>query len=297
MADDAHSDHQKNQKMKKLFTFLVISILAIMSLIAQDKPLESIVFSDNAITFAEYPGLSFKISEPYLRYQKWDTEHTGDASFAIALELINNSEQSISAINFSVKLYDNSGGTLFEGTVGAGPMTFEPQEGNVLKPGYQGVYDAFVTRDKSNYGKSGKLEFSIRELKTASASLNDEPVFPVDWLTFEGHDGLEFQLSDPYVLLDDLSGSELFAIAMKFKNSSGNPIKSMYFNVRIFDEIGVLIEQEIQEHNQKYLPEPKNFMDPNFPTDYEGIDKKFFVREKSLFNNFKKIEIDLVKVE
>ena len=283
--------------MKKLFSFLVILILAVISLIAQDKPLESIVFSDDAITFAEYPGLTFKISEPYLRYQKWDTEHTGDASLAIAMELTNNSEQSISAISFSAKLYDISGGTLFEGTVGAGPMTFEPQEGNVLKPGYKGVYDAFITRDKSHYGKSGKLEFSIRELKTASASLNDKPVFPEDWLTFDGHDGLEFQLSKPYVLLDDMSGNELFAIAMKFKNSSGNPIKAMYFNVKIIDEIGVLIEQEIQEHNGKYLPGPKNFMDANFPGDYEGIDKKFFIREKSLFDNFKKIEIDLVRVE
>ena len=108
---------------------------------------------------------------------------------------------------------------------------------------------------------------------------------------------MEFQVSEPYVLLDDMSGSEIFAIAMNFKNNSKKPIKAMYFNVKIFDEIGVFIEQEIQEHNQKYDPPPKNFMDAEFPADYDGIDKKFFSRGMELFDSFKLIKVDLVRVE
>ena len=153
------------------------------------------------------------------------------------------------------------------------------------------------TTPKEYYGKTGKLEFSINEIKIANTSLNDKPVFDDEWLTFEGFKGLEFQVSEPYVLLDDMSGSEIFAIAMNFKNKSEKPVKALYFNVKIFDEIGVFIEQEIQEHNQKYDPPPKNFMDAEFPAGYEGIDKKFFSRDMGLFDSFQLIKIDLVKVE
>lgn len=283
--------------MKNAKFFLLFTFLGCIALYAQDKPRDSIVFNKDETIFSEYPGLKFRISEPYLRYQKWDTQHTGQAWFSLAIELTNNSEQALSALSFKVALYDKSGKKVYEATSGTGPMTFEPQEEKVLKPGYRGVYDAFISRDKSFYKEFGKLEFSLTEIKTASKSLNDQPVFPEDWLSFDGHEGLNFQLSKPYMLLDYLSGDERFAIAIKFKNSSGNPVKFIYFNVKIYDDQGILYENEVQEHNQKYEPSPKNFMDSNFPKDYEGIDKKFYTSEKSLFENFKKIEIELVKVE
>ncbi len=284
--------------MKKFYILSFILILAVMNTTAQEGPPTSPVFNEKAITFAEFPGLEFKISEPYLMYQKWDTEHTGTPSLALACEFTNKSDDNISAIYFIAKLYDNEGGTLFHGTVGMAPMLMEPNPGSVFGPGYKGVATSFISRDQKHYGKTGKLEFSINDLKVASASLNDKPVFSDDWINFEGNAGLEFQLSEPYVLLDDMSGNELFAIAMNFRNLSKKPVKAMYFDVKIFDEIGVMIEQEIQEHNRKYIPEPENFMDPNFPKGYEGIDKKFFIRgDMSLFDSFRSIKIELKSIE
>ena len=283
--------------MEKAKLFLLITFLGCITLNAQDKTRDSIIFSSDETSFSDYPGLTFRISEPYLRYQKWDTEHTGQAWFSLALELTNNSKQALSALNFKVVLYDKSGKKVYEATSTTDPMTFEPKDGKVLKPGYRGVYDAFISRDKSFYKDYGKLDFSFTEIKTASKPLNDQPVFSENWLSFDGHKGLNFQLSKPYTLIDDLSGNERFAIAIKFKNSSGNPVKFIYFNVKIYDDQGPLYENEVQEHNQKYDPPPKKFINPNFPVDYEGIDKKFYTNEKSLFKNFKKIEIEIVKVE
>lgn len=282
--------------MKKLAIVLFL-LLSYFITDAQSKPSDLIVFNGKATTFSEYPGLEFRISEPYLRYQKWDMEHTGQAWFSVALEIVNKSKNSISALAFNVSLFNKADKIAYQGIINAGPMTFEPKDGNVLKPGYTGVYDAFISKDKSFYEKYGKLEFSINEVKTASASLNEELEFTGNWLSFEGFEGLDFMLSKPYIYLNDLSGNELFAIAIKFKNSSGKPVKFIYFDVKIYDDQGVLYENEIQENNQKYNPPPKNFMVENFPIDYEGIDKTFYIKDKSLFKNFKKIEIKLIKVE
>ena len=69
------------------------------------------------------------------------------------------------------------------------------------------------------------------------------------------------------------------------------------FKLNVYDDQGLLYERDVQENNRKYVPSPENFMDPNFPVNYEGVNPKFFSGEMSLFKTFKKIEFELVKVE
>lgn len=283
--------------MKHQLLLISVILFSFMIAKAQDKPRETIVFENKEISFKEHPGLIFRVSEPYLRYEVWDTEHTGTAYCSVALEFENKSDKSISAIYFNVKMYSKDGELAYQGTSGTGPMTFEPKDGNVLKPGYKGIYNAFFNKDKSFYEKYDKLEFTISEVKTASASLVDKPVFSDNWLKFESHQGLEFRLSKPYILLDDLSGNERFAIAMEFKNTSGNPVNRFYFKVKVYDDKGLVSESEKQQHNGLYVPSPVNFMKTEFPDDYVGINKKFYTNEKSFMDKFSKIEIELIKVE
>lgn len=202
-------------------------------------------------------------------------------------------------MDFKVKLLGKKKEVLSEYSAGTGAMTFEPKEGNAMKPGYTGVYDAFVMKDQSMYDKFKKLEFTLTEVKVASAmpDVPTKPIFEDSWLTFPEHPGITVRLSKPYLRLDDLSGEEYFTIAMEFKNESGKPVKFMYFNVTIHDDQGPLYESEIQEHNQKYDPGPERFTEESFPVGYSGIDYRFYVQEKSLFKNFKKIEVVLTKVE
>ncbi len=276
-----------------LIVTLTIGPIALLS--AEDAPREEIEFEEQAIEFDDFPGIVLRLSKPFIRYQKWDVAHTGDSWFSIALELTNNTDEFISAISFSTKLYNDGGDIVSQSTSGAGPMTFEPQDGDVLKPGYQGVYDAFISRESEFYTEFGKLEFEITEVKTASVS--DGPEFLSDWLSFEEYPGLEFQTSEPYRYLDDLSGDERFAIALKFKNNSESSVRHINFFVRIFDEIGPLYEREIQEHNQKYDPGPESFFASDFEAGYEGINRSFYTYELSLFDVFEKIEILLISVE
>lgn len=105
----------------------------------QEEPLESIVFKGEEFILPGYPGLYFRVSEPYLRYNEWDTQHTGASWFSIALEFTNRSDQNISAITFRVKLLNKNGDIAWDGTSGTGPMTFKPEEMDFLKPGYTGV--------------------------------------------------------------------------------------------------------------------------------------------------------------
>lgn len=279
--------------MKPQLLLLTAVLLSSTAIYAQDNVSDAIVFKGKEITFKEHPGLVFRLSEPYLRYQPWDKAHTGDATCSVALEVANNSEDNISGIDFFTKVFDKKKKVVWEGTNGIGP---QPGEGMVIKPGGKSINDAFVNKDKAFCSEYGKVEFRITEVKTASASLTDKPVFPEEWLSFDGHAGLEFRLSKPYIWLDDLSGNERFAIAMEFKNS-GDPVKFVYFNVKVYDDQGVFFEGEKQEHNGRYLPSPRNFMDPKFPANYTGINKNFYTAEKSFLDKFKKIEIDIAKVE
>lgn len=284
--------------MKNLAWFsIMLMLFSVIPAGAQQKTLDSAVFNKEEIKFADHPGLIFRLSKPYMRYQEWDKQHTGEPNFAIALEFTNRSEQNIAAISFIVKLYDKKGKIISEYTCSTSPMTIQPKDGSVLKPGYRGVDIYFVSKDKSFFGQFDKLDFKITEVKTASASMNDKPVFEDAWLTFKDYPGISVRLSKPYSFLDDLSGSERFAIAMEFKNEFKKPLKFMYFFTRIFDDQGPLYEQEIQEHNQKYDPPPVNPMNENFPDGYTGIDRTFYTSETSLFKIFKKIEIELIKIE
>lgn len=276
---------------------IAISILPVTVLGAEDTQLETIEFTEDVVGFKDFPDILLRLSKPYLRYQKWDSEHTGDSWFSIALELTNNTDQFISAINIITRLYDTNDILVSESTNSTGPMTFEPQDGDVLKPGYQGVYDAFITKDSGFYGQFGRMELEITEVKTASKAVMDSPVFSGNLLSYEEYPGLEFQLSEPYRFLDDLSGEERFAIAMKFRNGTEKPVQFLNFFVRVFDNIGPLYELERQEHNQKYDPAPKNFFATDFPAGYEGINMSFFTDELSFFDVYSKIEIILMSVD
>ncbi len=289
----------KNHSVMTLKRFILaiwLVILPFATTAAQQIPGEIIEFGKD-FGFPEYPDLTFRVSAPFFRFQKWDTGHTGSSWFSIALELTNNSEQSISAINFITRIYDTGGTLISESTVGTGPMTFEPQEGNTLEPGYKGVYDGFITKERDLYKSFGRMEFEITEIKTVSRTVGNTPVFSGEWLNFDEYPGLEFQLSEPYLSFDDLSGSELFVIAMKFKNNSGKPVTSMNFFVRIFDEIGPLYEKEARQESQFYDPPPGNSGSTEFPDGYEGINRSFYTNEASLFDIFTMADIILISTE
>jgi hypothetical protein len=276
--------------------FLFISLT---SLLAQDKPPLTPSFSGETVIFSEYPGIAFRLSNPFLRYQPWDIERTGSADFAIAIELTNKTDKYISALTFSVTVYNTSGKAVYQASVGSGPFTFAPNAGTTLPPGYVGVYDAFITRDKGFFNDFGRVDFKIMELKTASASLTAQVVFDDQPITFKDFPGLEFYVSKPYAYLDSMSGDELFAIALKFVNSSKTRIQALYFDATIFDDKGqVDQQQDIQEHNQRMSPPVMNYGDPYFPDNYTGIDKAFFTRaDLSLLKTIKRVEIKLIKVE
>lgn len=224
-------------------------------------------------------------------------QHTGQPNFTVALEFTNRSETNITAIDFLVKLYDKKGQILSEYTCSTSPMTLSPKDGDVLKPGYKGTDVFFVSKDKSMQQSYGKLDFKITEVHKASAdAMNDKPVFESPWQTFADYPGLSCRLSKPYLMIDQLSGNEMFAIAMEFKNESKNKIRFVYYNAVIYDDQGPLYENERQEFGDKYDPRPAG-MDADFPTDYSGVNRAFYINEKSLFKSFKKIEITLTKVE
>ncbi len=287
--------HSLMTSKRLILTILLVSLSFIPSA-AQQVPGETIKFGGD-FELPEYPGLVFRVSNPFFRFHKWDTEHTGSSWFSIALELTNNSEQSISAINFITRIYGSEGSLISEGTVGTGPMTFEPQDGNTLEPGYKGVYDGFITKDRDFYNSFGRMEFEIDEIKTVSSTVGNTPVFSSEWLSFDEYPGLEFQLSEPYLSLDDLSGTELFVIALKFKNNSGKPVTFMNFFVRVFDEIGPLYEMETQQQTQFFDPPPGNPGSTVFPAGYEGINWAFYSNEASLFDIFTMADIILISIE
>jgi hypothetical protein len=279
-----------------LLLFLPLCLFIPSTIQAQGKPLEKVVFKGEESILPGYDGLYFRLSEPFLKFREWDTEHTGASRFSIALEFTNRSEQNISAITFKVKLFSKAGDVAWEGTSGTGPLTFKPEAVNVLEPGYRGVYDGFITQDKSFFQDFGKMEFEIMEISTVGSITLEGPMFPDEWTQFKGFRNLKFKWSDPYIYVDNLSGDERFGIALKFKNESGETLRHMYFHVRVTDMQGQVHEADIQEHNRKYDPPPEFFMDASFPSDYEGVDYHFYSREKSFVDEFNKIDVSLVSV-
>jgi len=278
--------------MKKMMLAAIVLCFGLCDLQAQSKDATAIVFEKKEITFAEHPGLVFRVSKPYLSVP-W----TGATpSFALALEFTNGSDKDISAMGFFVTLFDKAGKKAVQMTAGAGPMTFEPKDGNVLKKGYKGVSRVFITRDKSFMDQYGKIEIQLTEVTTPSMAGPREPVWGDNWLMFKDFPGLSCRLSQPYGMVDALSGEERFAIAIEFKNESKKNVGLVYYSVVIYDDQGPLYENEIQEFGDKYDPRPRG-MDALFPDGYIGINRTFYTQDMSLFKSFKKIDVNLIKVE
>lgn len=248
-------------------------------------------FAKPPLTFEKYKGLEFRLSEPYLSYPNGSS----DPDFAIALEIRNNSNDEITNLAFRVKLFDKQGNVISESLSNCGPLTFLPAKGKTIPIGYTGVYERFKTKDKSLMDTFGKIEIVLVEIEIAQKDTYDKPVFDPEWKTFEGFKGLEFRLSKPYKYLDDLSGQTLFAIAIEFKNKTGKAVKFLNFNQKVYDDQGLLVDREVQNHNMMYQPCDVRF--ENFPSGYSGINMKFYATDPEFFKKFQKIEYQLVTVE
>ncbi|HUX96892.1 MAG TPA: hypothetical protein VMV47_14250 [Bacteroidales bacterium] len=239
------------------------------------------------LTFDKFKGLEFRLSEPFLS--------GNDPGFTIALELKNKTADDLTRLTFRVKLFDKQGKVVSESMNNCGPLTFLPASGKTIPPGYTGVYERFSTRDKNFMETFGKIEIELIEIETAPKGMYDKPVFDPDWQTFEAFKGLEFRLSKPFKYLDDLSGNTYFAIAIEFKNRSRKAIKFLNFSQKVYDDQGLLVDREVQNHNQMY--EPYEIRDEKFPAAYSGINKKFYINDLKFFEKFQKIEYTLVSVE
>ena len=249
-------------------------------------------FAKPAITFPKYSGLEFRLSEPFLSSPNLGTE----ANFAIALELKNNSKDNITSMSFRVKLYDKQGKVISESMNYCGPLTFEPSKGKTIPQGYVGVYERFCREDKSFMDTFGKVEIELTEVQIAPSGVYEKPVFDPEWKTFEKFKGLQFRLSKPFLWLDDLSGKTNFSIAIEFKNGSNKPIKFLNFSQKVYDDQGMLVDREVQNHNMMY--EPFSGSDQKFPAGYSGVNKKFYINDNlNFFKKFQKIEYELISVE
>jgi len=244
-------------------------------------------FVKPALAFDKFKGLEFRLSEPFLS--------GNDPGFTIALELKNKSADDLTRLTFRVKLFDKQGKVVSESMNNCGPLTFLPASGKTIPPGYTGVYERFSTRDKSFMETFGKIEIELIEIETAPKGMYDKPVFDPDWQTFEAFKGLEFRLSKPFKYLDDLSGNTYFAIAIEFKNKSRKAIKFLNFSQKVYDDQGLLVDREVQNHNQMY--EPFEIRDEKFPAGYSGINKKFYINDLGFFEKFRKIEFFLQSVD
>lgn len=250
------------------------------------------VFVKPALTFDKYPGLEFRLSEPFLSSPNPGAE----ANFAIALELKNNSKDDITSMSFRVKLYDKQGNIKSQSMNQCGPLTFIPSQGKTIPQGYIGVYERFCREDKSFMDTFGKVEIELTEVLTAPSGVFDKPVFDPGWQTFEKFKGLQFRLSKPFLWLDDLSGKTFFSIAIEFKNGSNKPIKFLNFTQKVYDDQGLLVDREVQNHNMMY--EPFSGSDEKFPAGYSGVNKTFYIYDNlNFFKKFQKIEYELISVE
>lgn len=257
---------------------------------------EEIVFNGEPITFKDHPGVKFWLSEPYKRYNKWDTQKTGDARLSVALKIENKSGKTIAKIYPNIKSYDMDGNVIKQSSGGTSPELFEPNPGNTIPDGYVGVFDSFFNADLSMAGECAKVDFTLNELGYASASATSNPIFSSEWVEFEKYTGYKFRLSEPFIFVDDLSGNNTFGIALEFKNTSGKEVRFFHFQIKVYDDQGILFDEERQNHPHLFDPSI-HFAKDNFPSDYQGINKKFYVNEESFIKVFKKIEFNLNSVE
>jgi len=239
------------------------------------------------ITFDKFKGLEFRLSEPFLSGT--------DPEFTIALELKNNSEGELTRLTFRVKLYDKQGKVVSESMNYCGPLTFLPESGKTIPKGYTGVYERFCSKDKSFMDSFGKIEIELTEIEIAPKGMYDKPVFDNEWQTFEQFKGLEFRLSKPYQYLEAMSGNTLFAIAIEFKNKTKKAVNFLNFSQKVYDDQGLLVDREVQNHNQMY--EPWEFKDQKFPAGYSGINMKFYINDLNFANKYQKLEYQLISVD
>ena len=244
-------------------------------------------FTKPVITFGKFPGLEFRLSEPYV---------SGISQlFAIALELKNHSGDELTSLTFRVKLFDKLGKMISESLNSCGPLTFLPASGKTIPPVYTGVYDKFCTMEKGTADSFGRIEIELTEIETAPKGLYDNPVFESERTVFDGFPGLEFRISKPFQYLDALSGQTYFAIAIEFTNKTKKPVKFLNFSQKVYDDQGLLVDREVQNHNQMY--EPFEIRDEKFPAGYSGVNKTFYITDLKFAGVFQKIEYTLVSVE
>jgi len=244
-------------------------------------------FVKPSITFEKFKGLEFRLSEPYLSGT--------DQSFTIALELKNISEDELTRLTFRVKLFDKQGKVISESMNYCGPLTFLPASGKIIPKGYTGVYEKFASKDRSFMDSFGRIEIELTEIETAPKGMYDKPVFDPEWQTFDEFPGLEFRLSKPFQYLDAMSGNTLFAIAIEFKNKTRKPIKFLNFSQKVYDDQGLVVDREVQNHNQMY--EPSEMRDEKFPAGYSGINMKFYITDLNFSSKFQRIEYKLISVD
>ena len=244
-------------------------------------------FVKSPLTFDKFKGLEFRLSEPFLS--------GSNSEFTIALELKNKSADELTRLAFRVRLFNKQDKVVSESLNNCGPLTFLPASGKTIPQGYTGVYERFITKEKSLMEAFGRIEIELVEIETAPKDIYDKPLFESEWQVFEAFKGLEFRLSKPFKYLDDLSGNTYFAIAIEFRNKSKKAIKFLNFIQKVYDDQGLLVDREVQNHNQMY--EPFEIRDEKFPAGYSGINKKFYINELNFFEKFRKIEYTLQSVD
>lgn len=257
---------------------------------------DNMVFTSDAITFKEHPGIRFWLSEPFKRYQKWDTQKTGEAKLSVALKIENKSGKAISKIYPSIKSFDRGGNLMKQMSGGTGPSSFEPNPNKTIPNNYVGITNTFYNDDLVNADTFGKVEFTLLELGYAHPAATNNPTFNSDWVQFDKCDGYKFRLSEPYIFVDGLSGDNLFGIALELKNESGKEVKFFNFQVKVYDEQGVVYDEERQNHNGLFDPSVR-FGINVFPANYQGMNRNFYTNNENFIKKFKKIEFSLNSVD
>jgi hypothetical protein len=256
---------------------------------------EEIIFKTDPIAFQEHPGIKFWLSEPFKRYQKWDTQKTGDAQLSVALKIENKSGKAISKLFPNIKSFDKDGNLMKQLSGGTGPFSFEPNPSKIIPNNYVGIANTFYNDELLNADTFGKVEFTILELGYAHPDATDNPPFKSDWVQFDKCDGYKFRLSEPHIFVDGLSGNNLFGIAMELKNESGKEVKFFNFQVKVYDEQGVVYDEERQNHTGLFDPSVR--FGHVFPADYQGLNRNFYTNDEDFIKSFKKIEFSLNSVD
>ena len=116
-------------------------------------------------SYDNHKGITTRLSNPYIRYQPWDTEKTGDGRLSIGLQLKNDSDKNLVQLDFKVILYDKQGNIIKETYTSVGAMVFDPQKGHLIPGKYTGHYDAFIQLDNEYLDSYDRVEYELRSVK------------------------------------------------------------------------------------------------------------------------------------